>query len=136
MLEITQKASTKLTVTWDKSDDPRGWIAQAVTLDHLGNALRALGDPMTAAHVAADDPQARDELRSVSWLLEQLSRRRDALIVALKDRRFEDPANQAGASWADLARLLDPDEGEPQAKRSKVQAMYNAGRRRTGLPAK
>lgn len=134
MLEITQNTSADITITWDREDDPKDLIGQAVALNHLQNVLQALGDPMQFARVAADDHHAREELRSVEWLLNQLTHRRDALIVALKDRRAADPENRAGASWADLVVLIDPEEDEPQTKRSKVQAMYNAGCRRTGRP--
>lgn len=136
MLEITENAAADITITWDREDDRSDQLDRAVSHGHLRDALRALGDPMQFARVAADDHQAKEELRSVSWLLDQLTRRRDALIVSLKDRRDADPDKEAGASWTDLVLLLDPAEPKPLAKRSKVQAMYDAGRRKTGLPAK
>ncbi|MEZ0095043.1 hypothetical protein [Streptacidiphilus sp. EB129] len=107
-------------------DDPRGWISKAHTAGHLENMLAALGDEMAFANVKADGNEADEQLRAVSWFIEQLGRRRDALIVAQKDR---------GASWTDLARLVDPEDPEPMARRSAMQRRYEAGRRRTGLPS-
>ena len=113
-------------ITWDgPADDPRGWLATAFERGHIEDALAALADPMEFAHVAAADDAAREQLRSVAWMVAQLNRRQDALIVALKDR---------GASWTDLARLTDPDDPEPTARRSAMQRRYEAGRRRAGLP--
>ena len=83
---------------------------------------------MAFAQVAADDEGAREQLRSVAWLLGHLERRRDALVVALRDR--------GAASWTDLVKLTDPEEPEPARKRSAMQRRYEAGRRRAGLPVR
>ncbi|MGW7285217.1 hypothetical protein ACWGH4_06950 [Streptomyces sp. NPDC054847] len=109
---------------------PRGWLLKAITDGHLQDGLRALADPMEFAHVAADDHHAKGQLHSTAWLLRQLTKRRDVLIVALRDRRESDPDQSAGASWTDLVRLIDPDEDKPLTKRSKVQATYESGRRK------
>ncbi|MEU7163828.1 hypothetical protein AB0A70_04175 [Streptomyces morookaense] len=130
MLKLTRSTSTEVTVEWEGGDDPGGWLADAVARGYLENVLRALADPMELADVAADDPQAREQLRAVAWFLEQLNKRRDGLVVALKDRRDADPEQQAGASWTDLVRLIDPEEEKPLSKRSKLQRMYDSGRRR------
>jgi hypothetical protein len=130
VLEVTQDTSTSLTIRWEREGDPRGWLFKAITDGHLEGALRALADPMEFANVAADDHHAKEQLRSTAWLLGQLAKRRDALIVALRDRREADPDQSAGASWTDLVRLIDPDEDKPLTKRSKVQAMYESGRRK------
>lgn len=126
MIKATKVSGGKGEVTWSgRADDPRGWLARAWEAGHIEGALSALADPMEFAQVAADDTGAREQLRSVAWLVDQLTRRQDALIVALKDR---------GMSWTDLVRLVDPDEPDPHSKRSAMQRRYEAGRRRTGLP--
>jgi hypothetical protein len=126
MIKATKTGGAKAEVTWDgKADDPRGWLATSFERGHVEDAFAALADPMEFARVAADDHQARGQLTSVAWLINQLTRRQDALIVALKDR---------GASWAELALLVDPEEADPQSKRSAMQRRYEAGRRRAGLP--
>ncbi|MFE2693622.1 hypothetical protein [Streptomyces mirabilis] len=132
MLKLTQAEgkSSEIAISWHPKDDPRGHLWRAIAEGHLQDALRALADPMEFANVAADDKQAKEELRSVSWLMDLLHKRQDALIVALKDRRDADPAKQAGASWTDLVKLIDPDENEPLKKRSKIQQRYEASRRR------
>jgi hypothetical protein len=125
MLELTETRGG-FTVTWSHADDdPRGWVSTAVSLGHMQDALRALGDPMEFANVAADDRQAAEELKSTAWMVTQLTRRMDALIVALKDR---------GTSWTELARLVEPDEADPSRLRSAMQRRYETGRRRAGLP--
>lgn len=130
MLEVTQDTPTSLTIRWEREDDPRGWLLKAITDGHLQDALSALADPMEFANVAADDHHAKEQLHSTAWLLRQLTKRRDALIVALRDRREADPDQNVGASWTDLVRLIDPDVDKPLTKRSKVQAMYESGRRK------
>lgn len=126
MLKITD-APGGITITWTrKTDDPQGWLMRAYQDGHLADALSALGDPMMFAQVAADDEGAREQLRSVAWMLRLLERRRDALVVALRDR--------GAASWTDLVRTIDPEEPEPMRKRSAMQRLYEAGRRRAGLP--
>jgi hypothetical protein len=124
MLKLTETRGG-FTVTWSHDeDDPQGWIGQGVSLGHIQDALRALGDPMLFADVKADDDQAAEQLRSTAWLANQLTRRMDALTVALKDR---------GTSWTQLARLVEPEE-DPTRLRSAMQRRYEAGRRRAGLP--
>jgi hypothetical protein len=126
MIKAAKTASAAAEVTWDgRADDPRGWLATAFEHGHIQDALAALADPMEFARVAADDDQARGQLTSVAWLIDQLTRRQDALIVALKDR---------GDSWSQLVLLVDPEESDPQSKRSAMQRRYEAGRRRAGLP--
>ncbi|MEU0030767.1 hypothetical protein [Streptomyces sp. NPDC006335] len=135
MLITEQNNSRSHTTTWTKNDDPRNYVYQAFTDGIIEDALRALGDPMQFANIAADDRHAKEQLRSVSWLLDHLQKRRDALIVALRDRRDADPEGMAGASWTDLVKLIDPEEPNPVSKRSKIQQMYKSGRERTGLPS-
>lgn len=128
MIKAVKTGGGRGEVTWDgRADDPRGWLAKAWELGHVQDALAALADPMEFARVAADDEGAREQLRSVAWLVDQLARRQDALIVALKDRR--------AASWTELVLLVDPDEPDPLSKRSAMQRRYSTGRRRAGLPA-
>ncbi len=105
-------------------DDPRGWINRAHNSGHLEAMLAALGDPMAFAEVKACGDEAAEQLQAVSWFIEQLTKRQDALIVALKDR---------GSSWGELARMVTPDEDDPQRLRSAMQRRYAAGRRRAGL---
>ncbi|MEU3565401.1 hypothetical protein [Kitasatospora sp. NPDC006786] len=105
-------------------DDPAGWIAHARDAGYLESMLAALGDPMDHAQVRADDLEAAEQLRAVSWAVDRLTHRRDALIVALKGR---------GLSWAELARLTDADEPDPARLRTKVRRRHEAGQRRAGL---
>lgn len=105
-------------------DDPAGWIAHARDVGHLEAMLAALGDPMDDAQVRGDDLQAAEQLRAVSWLVDRLTHRRDALIVALKAR---------GVSWAELARLTNPDEPDFARLRTQVRRRHEAGLRRAGL---
>jgi hypothetical protein len=133
-MKISQHNSRTYTVSWTPADDPRNYLYATFADGVIEDALRALGDPRAFAQVQADDQEAKDQLRSVCCLLEHLNKRRDALIVALKDRRDTDPA--AGASWTDLVKLIDPEEPDPVSKRSKVQQMYRSGRKRAGLPDK
>jgi hypothetical protein len=127
MLEVTDAPTGGLNIRFaHEQDDPRGWINKAYSSGHLESMLAALGDDMAFANVKADGNEANEQLRAVAWFIDQLTRRQDALIVALKDR---------GASWTDLAKLVDPEDPEPMARRSAMQRRYEAGRRRTGLPS-
>lgn len=132
MLNTEQHNSRTYTITWTQADDPSNYLYAAFTDGHIENTLQALADPMRYANITADDHHAKNQLRSLSWLLHHLTKRRDALIVALRDRRTADP--ETGASWTELAKLIDPDEPNPLSKRSKVQQMYKVGRTRTGIP--
>ncbi|MDH6145969.1 hypothetical protein P3T35_008031 [Kitasatospora sp. GP30] len=124
MLKVTNsKAGWGINFTFEE-DDPQGWLNRSLNLGHLENMLTALGDPMQYAQVKATGIEAEEQLRAVSWFADQLTRRQDALIVALRDR---------GTSWGQLARLVDPDEPEPQRLRSAMQRRYEAGRKRAGL---
>ncbi|MFI9789006.1 hypothetical protein ACIHEI_36655 [Kitasatospora sp. NPDC051984] len=107
-----------------ETDDPEGWLAKARGTGHLENMLAALGDPMRPTQVTASGTEAEAQLKAVSWFIEQLARRQDALLVALKD---------SGTSWSELARLVDPEESDPMSKRSAMQRKYETGRRRAGL---
>jgi len=114
-----------LSVKWSfEKDDPRGWVNRSHNLGHLENMLTALGDPMEFADVKATGVEATEQLKAVSWFIDQLSRRQDALIVAQRER---------GTSWAQLARAVDPDESDPARLRSAMQRKYQAGLRRAGL---
>ncbi len=106
------------------SDDPAGWIAHARDAGYLEAMLAALGDPMDDAQARGDDLEAAEQLRAVSWAVDRLTHRRDALVVALKAR---------GLSWAELARLTDADEPDPARLRTKVRRRHEAGLRRAGL---
>lgn len=124
MLKVTDvKGGWKVSFVFEE-DDPRGWLNRSRNVGHLENMLAALGDPMEFAKIKATDAEAGDQLRAVSWFIDQLGRRQDALIVGLKDR---------GTSWASLARLIDPDEDDPARLRSAMQRKYEAGRKRAGL---
>ncbi|MFE4206106.1 hypothetical protein ACFRSX_32690 [Streptomyces goshikiensis] len=118
------------TVSWTPDDDPDGHLLQALTSGHLESALEALADPVKFGETSATDTQALARLRSVQWMLDRLERRRGALLVALRDRRATDPA--AGASWADLAKALYPEDPDPQRLRSKVQTLHAAGLKKAG----
>ncbi|WP_331731376.1 hypothetical protein [Kitasatospora sp. NBC_01300] len=106
------------------AEDPGGWVLYARDAGYLDAALTALGDPMGHALARADDPEAAAQLRAVSWLVDLLNHRRDALIVALKAR---------DVSWSELARLTDPDEPDPARLRTKVRRRHEAGLRRADL---
>lgn len=124
MIRITRAGSRAAEITWDPEDDRRGWLAAALDGQHLQYGLGALADPALFTE-AADEGRARAQLSATAWLITQLARRQDALVVALKDR--------GKTSWAELVRLVDPDEPDPQSKRSAMQRRYEAGRRRAGL---
>ncbi|MFJ6784527.1 hypothetical protein [Streptomyces yangpuensis] len=132
-IQPSETQSGTFTVSWTPADDPDGHLFQALTDGHLEGALEALADPVRFGDTAATDAQALARLRSVQWMLERLERRRGALLVALRDRRDADPA--AGASWADLAKALYPEDPDPQRLRSKVQTLHAAGLRKAGRPA-
>ncbi|MEU2454814.1 hypothetical protein ABZ605_32590 [Streptomyces sp. NPDC012765] len=131
-IQPSETQSGTFTVSWTRGDDPDGHLFQALTDGHLEGALEALADPTKFGETAATDAQALDRLRSVQWMLDRLERRRGALLVALRDRRDADPA--AGASWADLAKALYPEDPDPQRLRSKVQTLHAAGLRKAGRP--
>lgn len=131
-IQPSETRSGTFTVSWTPEDDPDGHLAQALTDGHLEGALEALADPVRFGATPATDEQALIRLRSVQWMLDRLERRRGALLVALRDRRDADPA--AGASWADLAKTLYPEDPDPQRLRSKVQRLHADGLKKAGRP--
>lgn len=122
--------SGSATLSWTPDDDPDGHLLQALTSGHLKGTLEALGDPVKFGETPATDQQALARLHAVQWMLERLEHRRGALLVALRDRRDAAPA--AGASWADLAKTLYPEDPDPQRLRSKVQRLHADGLKKTG----
>ncbi|MFD6186773.1 hypothetical protein [Rhodococcus sp. NPDC059969] len=131
-IEPHETRSGTFTASWTPHDDPDGHLLQALTSGHLEGALEALADPVKFGETSATDAQALARLRSIQWMLDRLERRRGALLVALRDRRDADPA--AGASWADLAKALYPEDPDPQRLRSKVQRLHADGLKKAGRP--
>ncbi|WP_404870925.1 hypothetical protein ACI1MP_37345 (plasmid) [Kitasatospora griseola] len=126
MINATKTGDGRAEVTWDgHADDRYGWLTTVFERSLMQDVLAALADPMESAQVAAEDQQAAEQkLQSVSYLIDQLTLRQDALIVALRDR---------GSSWTELARLFAPDEDEPNRLHPLLQRRYNRGRRRADL---
>ncbi|WHM41101.1 hypothetical protein [Streptomyces sp. BPTC-684] len=121
-VRVTEVGTLMANLRWEKDDDPRGWLFQALSGDApLEDVLQAIADPMEFADTSrldgADDAKRR--LRSVLWALKLLTDRADVLTVALKD--------SYGQSWTEIQEVLDPDN--PQA-RSTARRRYDAGRKR------
>lgn len=123
---VTRTGPRSAEIGWTRLDDRAGLLAEALDRQHLHYALRALADPALFTE-EGDDAEAHAQLTAVSWLLDRLPTVQGALIVALKDRSH--------TSWADLVRLVDPAEPDPQSKRSAMQRRYQRARRRAGLSA-
>lgn len=113
---VTQTASHVAEITWEETDDPRGYLARAVESDQLAYALEALG--------GADQEQDADRALSAAAHTVQLTRlleRRTAIqVVQLRDER--------GLSWRQIASALYDD---PE-RQSSVRRMYDSGRRHLG----
>lgn len=126
-IRIIEVGTQTATLRWDKDDDPRGLLWEAVSGDTslLEDALQAIADPMEFANTDRLDgvDDAKRRLRAVLWALKQFTDRADVLTVALKDTYDQ--------SWAEIQEVLDPDN--PQA-RSTARRRYDAGRKRIGSP--
>lgn len=119
-VSIERTTPTAATAIWEPSDDPQGYITQAVDSEQLERALTALGlkryDDLSALPAA----QRAEILRAASGLASELTRRVRHLAVAA--REIDD------TSWADLAALLVDDP----AARSTARSTYAAGLRQMG----
>lgn len=114
------RTTDRATVTWKSTDDPRGYIVQAVDSGRLEAALTALG-LKDYNDLAALRPEERaDLLRATAALANELTRRVRHLTVAARD--------VDGASWSELASLLADDPGA----RSTARSTYQAGQRQMG----
>jgi acyl-CoA reductase-like NAD-dependent aldehyde dehydrogenase len=106
-------------LTWDKGDDPQGYIVQAVDSGRLEAALTALGLKEYADLAELPEEKRAELLRNTAALAAELTRRIRHLTVAHRHH---------GASWAELASLL---VDNPDA-RSTDRSTYQAGLRQMG----
>ncbi len=107
-------------LTWHHTDDPQGYIVQAVDNGRLEAALAALGLKEYDDLAALDPEQRATLLRQTARLAHELTSRVRHLAVAARD--------VDGATWATLARLVADD---PEA-RSTARSTYAAGLRQMG----
>ncbi|WP_438297673.1 hypothetical protein [Streptomyces sp. HUAS TT7] len=124
-VRITEVGTQGVTLLWEKDDDPRGLLYEALSgAAPLEDVLQAIADPMEFADTSRLDgvDDAKRRLRSVLWALKELTDRADVLTVALKD--------SYGQSWTEIQEVIDPEN--PQA-RSTARRRYDAGRKRIGF---
>ncbi|MGW3491937.1 hypothetical protein [Streptomyces sp. NPDC001054] len=122
-VSITRTADAT-TIDWSRSDDPQGYILQAIDTGRLEDALTALGLNTYEELAAVDQFERARILRSTAALAAELTRRVRHMTVAARD--------QGEMTWGTLASTLT---GDPHA-RSTARSTYDAGRRQMGrIPA-
>ncbi|WP_329307856.1 hypothetical protein OG322_41485 (plasmid) [Streptomyces sp. NBC_01260] len=113
------RTTESTTIDWTRSDDPQGYLVQAIDNGRLEQALTALGLNTYSDIAALDEFERAELLRSTAHLVNDLTRRVRHLTVACRE---------SGMSWGTLASNLT---GDPQA-RSTARSTYDAGVRQLG----
>ncbi|WP_435281334.1 hypothetical protein [Streptomyces koelreuteriae] len=119
---VKKTAGHSVEITWHpKTDDPKGYLANAIESDQLAFALESLGqDPHAQADADTPHDHALLAARHTTELARLLERRAAMQVVDLKDaRRF---------FWRKIADAPFGDAG----KQSTVRRMYGPGLRRRG----
>ncbi|MGW1365233.1 hypothetical protein ACWCQP_48805 [Streptomyces chartreusis] len=115
------RTTDRATLTWEASDDPQGYIVQAVDSGDLEKALTALGLKRYDDLARVDQFERADILRATAKLANELTRRVRHMTVA---------AREEGMTWGTLASNLTGDPGA----RSTARSTYEAGLRQMGRP--
>ncbi|NUV64989.1 hypothetical protein [Streptomyces sp. CAI-85] len=114
---VTQTTSTAAEITWTKGDDPRGFIARAVSTDQLAYALESAGE----VEPTEENPDRALSATMHTVALARLLERRAAVqVVRLRDVH--------GLSWRRIAIALYEDA----ERQSTVRRQYETGRRYLG----
>ncbi|MFE6189808.1 hypothetical protein ACFQ6U_35875 [Streptomyces sp. NPDC056465] len=113
------RTTDSTTIDWTRSDDPQGYLVQAIDNGRLEQALTALGLNSYADVAALDEFERAELLRNTAHLVNDLTRRVRHLTVACRE---------GGMSWGTLASTLT---GDPNA-RSTARSTYEAGVRQLG----
>ncbi|MFD4239846.1 hypothetical protein [Streptomyces sp. NPDC058542] len=122
-VSITRTADATA-IDWSRSDDPQGYLVQAIDTGRLADALTALGLPTYEELAVVDEFERARILRSTAALAAELTRRVRHMTVAARD---EDEM-----TWGTLASTLT---GDPNL-RSTARSTYEAGLRQMGrIPA-
>ncbi|NEC15087.1 hypothetical protein G3I34_23020 [Streptomyces sp. SID8014] len=106
-------------LVWNKEDDPRAYISQAVNTGRLEAALTALGLDSYSDIVNLEAEHRAEILRGTAALNADLTRRVRALTVACRE---------SGMTWGVLAVHLTDD----MTQRSTARSTYEAGVRQLG----
>jgi len=120
-VNVTKTTGGSAEITWEKTDDPHGWIARTVESDQLAYALEALGDEAGKHDPTRSEAAARQAAFYTNQLAELLERRAAVQVVRLRD--------DYGLSWRDIAGVIHQD---PE-KHSTVRRQYESGRRFIGF---
>jgi hypothetical protein len=121
-VDVMKTAGARAEITWERGDDPHGWIARSVESDELAYALQSLGDERGDALRDREEEYALQSAYHTTRLARLLELRAAVQIVRLRDER--------GLSWRRIAGVVHND---PE-KQSTVRRQYEAGRRHLGLP--
>ncbi len=119
-VDVTKTTGGSAEITWEKTDDPHGWIARSVESDELAYALEALGDEAGQHNPTRSEAAARQAAFHTNRLAELLERRAAVQVVRLRD--------DYGLSWRDIAGVIHQD---PE-KQSTIRRQYETGRRIIG----
>jgi len=121
-VDVTKTSGGSAEITWEKADDPHGWIARSVESDELAYALEALGDEAGQHDPTHSESAARAAAFHTNRLAGLLERRAAVQVVRLRD--------DYGLSWRTIAESIHEDP----AKQSSIRRQYETGRRILGLP--
>ena len=119
-VDVTKTSGFSAEITWEKADDPHGWIARSVESDELAYALEALGDGPAERDIRSEAAM-RQAAFYTARLAGLLERRAAVQVVRLRD--------DYGLSWRDIAGVIHQD---PE-KQSSVRRQYDSGRRHLGI---